>query len=63
VNYAHIAGVLPELLGAKANGRVVVAHLGSSQPVPAGKPEVGGHHGYTRRGIVMGSAAATSTPG
>lgn len=29
INYAHIAQELPKLIGAKANGRIVVAHLGN----------------------------------
>ncbi|HSI43995.1 MAG TPA: acetate kinase [Methylotenera sp.] len=29
INYAHIAHELPKLIGAKANGRIVVAHLGN----------------------------------
>ncbi|MGZ8269789.1 MAG: acetate/propionate family kinase [Methylophilus sp.] len=29
INYAHVARRLPEILGTKANGRIVVAHLGN----------------------------------
>ena len=45
LNYAYIAEMLAGILGDVAYKKVVVAHLGQRrQPVPAGKPEIGGHH-------------------
>lgn len=66
LNYAHIASVLPELLGEQALGNVVVAHLGSgaslclmrelrSQDTTMGYTPAGG--------IVMGTRSGDIDPG
>jgi len=66
LNYAHIASVLPDLLGEKAFGNVVVAHLGSgaslclmrdlhSQDTTMGYTPAGG--------IVMGTRSGDIDPG
>lgn len=66
LNYAHVAGVLPALLGDTARGNVVVAHLGSgaslcllrdlqSQDTTMGYTPAGG--------IVMGTRSGDLDPG
>ncbi|MEQ1533269.1 MAG: acetate kinase [Sideroxydans sp.] len=66
LNYAHVASVLPDLIGSKANGNVVVAHLGSgaslclmrelkSQDTTMGYTPAGG--------IVMGTRSGDLDPG
>lgn len=66
LNYAHVASVLPEVLGGTARGNVVVAHLGSgaslcllrdlqSQDTTMGYTPAGG--------IVMGTRSGDLDPG
>ena len=66
LNYAHVAGVLPGLLGDKARGRVVVAHLGSgaSLCLLENLKSVDTTMGYTPAGgIVMGTRSGDLDPG
>jgi acetate kinase len=66
LNYAHVASVLPDVIGSKAIGNVVVAHLGSgarlclmrelkSQDTTMGYTPAGG--------IVMGTRSGDLDPG
>lgn len=66
LNYAHVAQVMPDLLGATAHGNVIVAHLGSgaslcwmrelkSQDTSMGYTPAGG--------IVMGTRSGDLDPG
>ncbi len=66
LNYAHIAGVLPGLLGEQARGRVVVAHLGSgaSLCLLENLKSADTTMGYTPAGgIVMGTRSGDLDPG
>ncbi|MDZ4201514.1 MAG: acetate kinase [Gallionella sp.] len=66
LNYAHVASVLPELVGDAAYGRVVVAHLGSgaSLCLMEGLRSVDTTMGYTPAGgIVMGTRSGDLDPG
>lgn len=66
LNYAHVAAVLPELIGDAAQGRVVVAHLGSgaSLCLLEGLRSVDTTMGYTPAGgIVMGTRSGDLDPG
>ncbi|MDD4927955.1 MAG: acetate kinase [Gallionella sp.] len=66
LNYAHVASVLPEILGAAASGNIVVAHLGSGaslcllQKLKSADTTMG----YTPAGgIVMGTRSGDLDPG
>ncbi|HXU94097.1 MAG TPA: acetate kinase [Gallionella sp.] len=66
LNYAHVADVLPSLIGNAAYGRVVVAHLGSgaSLCLMEGLRSVDTTMGYTPAGgIVMGTRSGDLDPG
>ncbi len=66
LNYAHVAGVLPALLGEQARGRVVVAHLGSgaSLCLLENLKSTDTTMGYTPAGgIVMGTRGGDLDPG
>jgi acetate kinase len=66
INYAHVARKLPELIGATAQGRVVVAHLGSgaSLCLMENLKSVDTSMGYTpAAGIPMGTRSGDLDPG
>jgi len=67
LSYAHIAGVLPGVIGAdRAAGRVLVAHLGSGASLCAmrGGQSVQTTLGFgTLDGLVMGTRCGQSDPG
>jgi len=66
LNYAHIASVLPGMIGDIARGRVVVAHLGSgaSLCLMENLKSVETTMGYTPAGgIVMGTRSGDLDPG
>lgn len=66
LNYAHIAKVLPGILGDAANGKVVVAHLGSgaSLCLMENLKSVDTTMGYTPAGgITMGTRSGDLDPG
>jgi len=66
LNYAHVASVLPGLIGSIANGKVVVAHLGSGASLCL-MQDLRSHDttmGYTPAGgIVMGTRSGDLDPG
>ncbi|MEW6120146.1 MAG: acetate/propionate family kinase [Pseudomonadota bacterium] len=66
LSYEHIAGVMPDYLGAAAEGRVVVAHLGYGASLCAlsQRRSVETSMGFTPLdGIPMGSRCGTLDPG
>ncbi|GJD38066.1 putative propionate kinase [Methylobacterium bullatum] len=66
LSYAHIARVLPRLIGETAKGRVVVAHLGhgASLCALAGGRSVATTMGLTTLGgLMMGTRSGTVDPG
>ena len=66
LSYQHIAQVLPDLLGAQAEGRVVVAHLGNGASLCAlqGRRSVATTMGFTALdGLVMGTRCGLLDPG
>lgn len=66
LSYAHIARVLPRLIGGTAQGRVVVAHLGhgASLCALAGGRSVATTMGLTTLGgLMMGTRSGTVDPG
>jgi acetate kinase len=66
LNYAHVASVLPRLIGGLARGRVVVAHLGNgaSLCLMENLKSVDTTMGYTPAGgIVMGTRSGDLDPG
>jgi acetate kinase len=66
INYAHIASLLPSLLGDTAKGRVVVAHLGAgaSLCLMENLQSVDTSMGYTPAGgIPMGTRSGDLDPG
>jgi len=66
LNYAHIARVLPGILGDAAHGRIVVAHLGSgaSLCLMENLESVDTSMGYTPAGgITMGTRSGDLDPG
>ena len=66
INYAHIASLLPSLLGDAAKGRVVVAHLGAgaSLCLMENLQSVDTSMGYTPAGgIPMGTRSGDLDPG
>ncbi|WP_099826928.1 acetate/propionate family kinase [Oceaniglobus indicus] len=66
LSYDYIAGVLPTFLGARAEGRVVVAHLGNGASLCAMKARqsVATTMGFTALdGLVMGQRCGALDPG
>ncbi|WP_244477105.1 acetate/propionate family kinase [Methylobacterium sp. Leaf117] len=66
LSYAHIAGVLPKLIGERAKGRIVVAHLGhgASLCALAGGRSAATTMGLTTLGgLMMGTRSGTVDPG
>lgn len=66
LSYQYIAQVLPQFLGDKADGRVVVAHLGSGASMCAlhGRRSVASTMGFTALdGLVMGTRCGNLDPG
>lgn len=66
LSYQHVASVLPEYAGAKAAGRVIVAHLGggSSACAMKGLKSVASTMGFsTLDGLMMGSRCGALDPG
>lgn len=66
LSYEHIAGALPQLIGVRATGRVIVAHLGNGASLCAmrdGK-SVATTMGFTALdGLMMGTRSGTIDPG
>jgi len=66
LSYEYIARVLPQHLGAKAEGRVVVAHLGNGASMCAlyGRKSVATTMGFTALdGLMMGTRCGAIDPG
>jgi len=66
LSYEHVASQLPELLGERANGRVVALHLGSGASICAMKDRksVATTMGFTALGgLMMGTRAGDLDPG
>ncbi len=66
ISYEYIASVLPQHLGAKADGRIVVAHLGhgASLCAMAGRRSVATTMGFSvLDGLVMGRRCGSLDPG
>lgn len=66
LSYAHIAGALPRLIGKRAKGRVVIAHLGHGASLCALKEgrSVATTMGLTTLGgLMMGTRSGTVDPG
>ena len=66
LSYEYIARVLPQHLGARAEGRVVVAHLGNGASMCAmrGRKSVATTMGFTALdGLMMGTRCGTIDPG
>jgi acetate kinase len=66
LSYEYLASVLPEHLGAGADGRVVVAHLGAGASMCAmrGRRSVATTMGFTAlEGLPMGTRAGSIDPG
>ena len=66
LSYEYIASVLPDHLGAAANGRVVVAHLGNGASLCAmqGRKSVASTMGFTTLdGLMMGTRCGSLDPG
>jgi len=66
LSYEYIAGVLPEFLGERADGRVIVAHLGNGASLCAmrSRRSVATSMGFTAmEGLMMGTRPGTLDPG
>lgn len=66
LSYEYLAGVLPQYLGATAEGRVVVAHLGNGASLCAmrGRRSVATTMGFTPLdGLMMGTRCGALDPG
>ena len=66
LSYAYIASILPDLLGERAKGRVIVAHLGNGASMCAMKEckSVATTMGFTALdGLVMGRRCGSLDPG
>ena len=66
LSYEYIASVLPQYLGAQANGRIMVAHLGSGASICAIKARrsVATSMGFTTLdGLIMGHRCGSLDPG
>lgn len=66
LSYEYIAGVLPDFLGARADGRVIVAHLGNGASLCAlrERKSVATTMGFTPLdGLIMGTRCGALDPG
>ncbi|MBI4291074.1 MAG: acetate/propionate family kinase [Betaproteobacteria bacterium] len=66
LSYEYIASVLPEYLGASADGRIIVAHLGNGASLCAmsGRRSIATSMGFTAlEGLVMGTRPGALDPG
>jgi len=66
LSYEHVAGRLPQVLGARAEGRIIVAHLGNGASLCAmrGRRSVATSMGFsTLEGLVMGTRCGSIDPG
>ena len=66
LSYEYLAGVLPEFAGARANGRVVIAHLGHGASLCAlrERRSIATTMGFTALdGLVMGTRSGAIDPG
>ncbi|WP_419907897.1 acetate/propionate family kinase [Hoeflea sp.] len=66
LSYQYIAGVLPEHLGARADGRVIVAHLGNGASMCAmrERKSIATSMGFTALdGLMMGRRSGSIDPG
>ncbi len=66
LSYEHIANVLPQSIGAKADGRVIVAHLGNGASLCAmhQRQSVATTMGFTAlEGLMMGTRCGQLDPG
>jgi len=66
LSYEHVAGRLPQALGTRAEGRIIVAHLGNGASLCAmrGRRSVATSMGFsTLEGLVMGTRCGSIDPG
>ena len=66
LSYQYIAGILPDHLGAGADGRIIIAHLGNGASLCAlrGRRSVATTMGYTvLDGLMMGTRSGSLDPG
>ncbi|MGO4724402.1 MULTISPECIES: acetate/propionate family kinase [unclassified Inquilinus] len=66
LSYEYIAGLLPDLLGTRASGRVIVAHLGSGASLcaMANRASIATTMGFTALdGLMMGTRCGAIDPG
>ncbi|GAB2180444.1 acetate/propionate family kinase [Denitratisoma sp. agr-D3] len=66
LSYEYIADTLPSLLGEKAEGRIIVAHLGNGASLCAmkGRKSVASTMGFTAvEGLMMGTRTGSIDPG
>jgi acetate kinase len=66
LSYEYLAGVLPDIAGARANGRVILAHLGHGASLCAlrGRRSIATTMGFTALdGLVMGTRSGSLDPG
>jgi acetate kinase len=66
LSYEYIADVLPQYLGEKANGRIIVAHLGNGASMCAmrGRKSTATTMGFTAvEGLMMGTRTGSLDPG
>ncbi len=66
LSYEHIAGVLPQTLGVRAEGRIIVAHLGNGASLCAmrNRRSIATTMGFsTLDGLVMGTRCGAIDPG
>ncbi|RTL49351.1 MAG: acetate/propionate family kinase [Rhodocyclaceae bacterium] len=66
LSYEYIAGALPDVLGKKADGKVIVAHLGNGASLCAmeGRKSIATTMGFTAvEGLMMGTRTGSIDPG
>ncbi len=66
LSYEHVAAALPEVAGAEADGRVIVAHLGHGASLCAlhGRRSIASTMGFTALdGLMMGTRSGAVDPG
>lgn len=66
LSYQHIVNVLPDYLGKKVNGRIIIAHLGggSSACAIVGRESIASTMGFsTLDGMMMGTRSGAIDPG
>ncbi len=66
LSYEYVAGRLPEVLGARAGGRIIVAHLGNGASMCAMREQrsVASSMGFsTLEGLMMGTRCGSIDPG